>query len=658
MITHDVVLAILAAVLITWVPGTAVLLLARKSIFMSVAAAPAVTLGVVYLGTTLWGLLGLSWTVWTLALTTAIVGGVVWLVARTWPGRGTGFDRSGERLWSSKGSVFVAVTGASAILVGFLVYIKVSDWFNIVPQDYDAVFQANAIRYIAETGDGTPEGLAEINNYSSAAGRGYYYPSAFHALVALTSAAAKVGTVGALHAQVITWFVAIVLGLALLMKTMHIGAFGTGMALIVSTSFTSYPYELLWRGLYPYAQSIVLVIPIIVLLVHGARRRGTGDALVIAIACGGIVAVHTSGVTSLMVLGGPLVVALLVQQRDRIKPTVVWLLVTAGLTVVLLVPVVLGLVSIAGDLAYDWPALKTLRDGVESALLFGTGYRDTYQLSLAVLVLPGAVLAFRRRYSPTYALAISMLGAMALYVFAVSIDSPLSLLLTGTWWNDQLRLAALAAVLAPVFVAVLFDTVGEIAVRLVRSSPRLTAQLEKISPSLRSEGTAGVAALLAIAIFAVSMGAEYFDRSYWAVHYRYTYGPMVSPLKIDGMRELEARVGDDQRVMNDNVDGSAWMYAIAGVRPVAGHYARDTSSEEQILLLDHFDEIADRADVQAAVDDLDIRFAVVMEGVIEGADGRSTGLDDLQDLPDVFELVYENPEVRIYEITPELAGAE
>ena len=81
------VLAILAAVLITWVPGTAVLLLARKSIFMSVAAAPAVTLGVVYLGTTLWGLLGLSWTVWTLALTTAIVGGVVWLVARTWPGR-------------------------------------------------------------------------------------------------------------------------------------------------------------------------------------------------------------------------------------------------------------------------------------------------------------------------------------------------------------------------------------------------------------------------------------------------------------------------------------------------------------------------------------------------------------------------------------------
>ena len=70
MDTHAVVVAILAATLLTWLPGTAILLLARKSMFTSVAAAPAVTLGVVYLGTMASGAVGLRWSVWTLLLTT------------------------------------------------------------------------------------------------------------------------------------------------------------------------------------------------------------------------------------------------------------------------------------------------------------------------------------------------------------------------------------------------------------------------------------------------------------------------------------------------------------------------------------------------------------------------------------------------------------
>ena len=656
MDTHAVVVAILAATLLTWLPGTAILLLARKSMFTSIAAAPAVTLGVVYLGTMATGAVGLRWSVWALVVTTAIVGAIVWFVLRRWP-TSSSVEES-QRRWSSRGVVFVAVTGLAAVLTGALVYLKVSDWFNIVPQDFDAVFQANAIRFIAETGDGTPEGLREINSYGSDPSRAYYYPSAFHALVALTSMVGKVGVVGALHAQVITWFLAIVLGLAFLAKTMRLGAFGAGVGLLVSTSFTSFPYELLWRGLFPFAQSLVLIVPMIVLLTQGARRRGIGDAVVVALGAAGVVGVHTSGVTSTLVLAAPLLVALVVQQRRQLKQTLLWMLLAAGLAAVLLVPVALGLMGISGDLAYDWPALKSVSDGVKSALLFGTGYRDTYQLALAVLVLPGALLAFRRRYSPTYALALSMFAAMALYVFAVAIDSPLSLLLTGTWWNDQLRLAALAAVLAPLFVGVLFDTFGEIAVRVLRRFPQLTARMNRMSPSLYSHGATAMAAILTVVVFAVAMGAAYFDRSYWAVHYRYTYGPMVSPLKAEAMKELEHLVGPDERVMNDNIDGSAWMFALDGVLPVAGHYSRDSSSAVQSLLLDHFDELADREDVQEAVDDLNIRYVITMNGFIEGQSTRSTGLDELAALPEVFTPIYDNGEAQIYEISPEFAGVE
>ncbi len=38
------------------------------------------------------------------------------------------------------------------------------------------------------------------------------------------------------------------------------------------------------------------------------------------------------------------------------------------------------------------------------------------------------------------------------------------------------------------------------------------------------------------------------------------------------MRVLATVVPPGERVLNDRGDGSAWMYAIAGVLPVAGHY--------------------------------------------------------------------------------------
>ncbi|WP_168210136.1 DUF6541 family protein [Oerskovia sp. KBS0722] len=652
METQAVLTAILVAIALTWIPGAVVLLAARKRALTTIAAAPAITMAIVYVGTALAKTVGLKWSLGLLALTTILIGVITFFVAR-------GVRRPGDPgedrpAWSNAGTVFVFVMAAAALVIGTLVYLKVSDWFNIIPQDFDAVFQANAIRFIEETGDGTPQGLREINAWGSDAP--YFYPSTFHALVALTASTAKVGVVAALHAQAITWFVTIVVGVVALLRVLRFRAAAVGVAVLFSTSFTSYPYELMWRGLYPYIQSIVLAIPVLVLMVEGARRRRVVDALLLGLAAAGLVSVHTSGATTLLVLGAPLAVALVLRERAHLRQVFVWLAWTIGVILVLLVPTFLGIAQISGELAFDWAALKSVPDGIESALLFGTGYRDTVQLALAVLVLPGALLAFWRRYSPMWALSLSMFLSMVLYVFAVSVDNDLSSALTGFWWNDQLRLAGLAAVLAPLFIAVLVDALVRLGEFLAhRYLPRRSVAWSARASSIPAVLAGSVALLV---VFGLAVGASYFDRNYWAVHYRYTYGPTVSPAKVDAMNELGRLASPDGFVMNDNVDGSAWMYAIAGVRPVVGHYSRDGNSADQALLLEHFDEIEDNKAVQEVVKELGIQYVMVLEGSILPEWGRSAGVDDVADQPDVFELVYENPEARIYRILPPLAGSE
>ncbi len=649
----DIARATALAIALTWLPGALVLAAARVRPLTTWVGAPPVTLALVYVGTAAARFLGIAWSVWVLLATAAVVAAVLVGVRRLTPRSWTVADpvqAAGPR-WGVAGTIFVVGLGIVALAVGVWIYVTVSDRFTIVPQDFDAAFQANAVRFVAETGDGSPQGLRDVNSWGSSTP--YFYPAAYHALVALVDGASGLGVIAAIHATAVTWFVAILLGLVGLLRQLRLGAFGTGVALLVATSFTSYPYELMWRGLFPFIQSLVMVVPTLVLLMEGVKRRTLATGAATALAAVGVVAVHTSGATTLVLLGGPLVVALLVRYRADLRRVLLWLGWTAALVVLMLVPTVLAVSQISGSLAFDWPALKSVPDGIRAALLFGTGYRDDAQVVLAALVLPGALLALRRRHSPAWAFTVSMAAAMVLFVLAVSVDNRLSSLLTGFWWNDQLRLSALVAVLAPVFVAVLGDDVAELCGRVWARFGWPVPQ----PPLVRASIAVVAAVALSVAYLAVA-GRGYVDRNWWAVAYRYTHGPVVSPEKMEAMEELATLVEPGERVMNDNVDGSVWMYALDGVTPVAGHYQRDTTNAPQRLLLDHFDEIAEDPAVQAAVRDLGIRYVVVMDGSIMEQWDRSTGLDEIADQPEVFHEVFSNSDAAIYEIDPSLSGSD
>ncbi|GAA1629167.1 DUF6541 family protein [Georgenia ruanii] len=644
MAAADIAGTLAVATLLTWLPGLLVLSLARLPRLLVLALAPAVTLFLAYVGTLAARAVGVSWSVAALAVCTAVLMAVVWGLRR-W----RGLEATRQARWTPSGIVFVTLMVLVAVGIGARAYLVASQNFYVIPQDFDSVFQANAVRWIAEHGDGTASGLTGINNYASTAP--FYYPSTLHALMALTYQLAGTGVIAAVHAHILLWMLALPLGAAALVRALGAGPVGAGVAALVSTSFTALPYELIWRGLVPFTETLVLVPAMLAMLALAARRRTAVDAVLLVGAAAGLVGTHTSAATTLMVFGIPMIVGLLLRERRALLPLLRWAALAVVLLAVLLTPTVLDLLHSFDeqDLVWDWPALLTVPEGVKTAVLFGTGYRDTVQLALAVLVWLGVGCAVVfRRYRMGVALAVGMVGAMALYVLAVASDSALSLTLTGFWWNDQLRLSALVAIAAPALVGLFGDAVGSLAGRGALRFAR------GVSVAGRRPVMAVVASVLGAAVLVAGYLAltrdGYFVRSRDAMLYRYALGPTVTENERAGIAELPGIVPPGSRVMNDYRDGSALMYALSGVRPVFGHMMPDRKSPDQLLLDQHFDELATNPEVARVARELDVDYVWISEGFLEPGAVRAPGVDQVPDQPHLFEKVYENPGAVLYKI--------
>ena len=89
---------------------------------------------------------------------------------------------------------------------------------------------------------------------------------------------------------------------------------------------------------------------------------------------------------------------------------------------------------------------------------------------------------------------------------------------------------------------------------------------------------------------------------------------VVSDLEVQAMKVLPDFVPPGERVLNDRGDGSAWMFAIAGILPVAGHYNAGQIGPDADLLAGRFNEYDNDPAVRAAVARLGIKYVIVDRG--------------------------------------------
>ncbi|EFD63928.1 LOW QUALITY PROTEIN: transmembrane protein alanine and leucine rich, partial [Mycobacterium tuberculosis EAS054] len=183
----------LIALILLIAPGAMVARIAQLRWPVAIAVGPALTYGVVALAIIPYGALGIPWNGWTalaaLAVTCAVATGLQLLLARF-------RDLDAEALAVSRWPAVTVAAGVllGALLIGWAAYRGIPHWQSI-PSTWDAVWHANTVRFILDTGQASSTHMGELRNVETHAP--LYYPSVFHGLVAvfcqLTGAAPTTG---------------------------------------------------------------------------------------------------------------------------------------------------------------------------------------------------------------------------------------------------------------------------------------------------------------------------------------------------------------------------------------------------------------------------------------------------------------------------------
>ncbi len=595
------------------------------------ATAPLLTYALAGLAGPLGTALGVRWSAATFAVATILACAVGFalrlVIRRRWPARErspTGPD------WSTAAHAGVAVAVLVALGFGIAAVLGGIGSLSAIPQDWDAVYHAAGIRYIADTGDGSVFGMSRTNWFEGNVQ--LYYPNAYH-LVAATvyqMSGAPIPTVLNAHTVLIP-------GMAALSLVALVHRFGgrpvlaaaTALAIVATTAL----YDLFWRGpLLPFATGVALT-PLAAVLVRELLddrrvRRGSAAALVGALA--GYMCLHPAILVGAVVF----VLPMLVQRWwDRWALRELVVLVAVGIVAASVCGIqVAGALSTGGNTELlDQPAESDLAQAVGQLLMFGH-HTDTVQLRLATILLLGLVGATRLG-GLRWVIGTAVLFG-GLFVLTAAYTDPLARDISSIWWDDSWRLVGLAALPMAVIVGNGVAEVQRVAARLVDGR--------------RFAGLATAAVVLLA--FVLGTRTLYLGRDQQRMT-RNIDGPAVSQLEVQGMFAIARIVPPGARVLNDRGDGSAWMYPLTGVKPVAGHYDGRRIGPAATLLADRFNQYLRDPDVRAAVAALDIHYVQLDQGFLRSWATRQPGLTDLAGQP-WLKVVYRNPDVVLYEIEP------
>jgi hypothetical protein len=604
-----------------------------------VGSAPALTVGAAGVLAAWFGVTGIPWSGVSTAVGLLALCAVAAACARPW-------RRGPAQVDVAYGvhhhlAIGAALAGTAA--VGALAVKRGTIGLEGIPQYWDAMFHANAVRFIAQAGDASSSALSAV---AQPANPDYYYPHTFHVLGALLFDA------GVQPAQVVLNTLAACLPavfalslVALLRVVLPRPAMVFGGALVAGM-FTAFPYDLIQYGpLLPLALAIAVSPAACALLVLLVRSPAVGAGIGLAVAAVGLLTTHPSAAVATGIL---MALLLLAGQRGdrpwRDRRTLSAVVLTALGALVLALPSMRGLTGVAGNATHiDWPAVVTPGSAVGELILFN---HETLfpQWWLAALTLLGAVAALRNAALRPFLAAAGVF--LALFVLAAAYDTPASALLTAVWWNDRWRLAALFVVPAAVLAAAGLVSIKDGAQALTGRLPR---GLPARAVAARGPLIVGVLAVVLVALTQTG----YLARNTREISLPYRDGPTVSAAEEAAYAEL-ARLWDGGTVLNDPADGSPWAYALEGLPLVFKTPLTQPSSPEQfgkdrITLLEDFARDRESRQVVDAVDDLDVRWVLVGEGFATDTVSRAPGLENLEDAPGLTE-VWANDGATIYRV--------
>lgn len=631
------------------VPGLAVGAVAGLRGWLLVGSAPVLTYGIVAVGGPLTPTLFGGWSVWMLALWSGffcLAGAAVRLVSK----RSFGLrrvDTGIEPNWLPRHHAGVALLVVATTAVGLYVTGAASNHFANPHQFWDAVFHANAARFIADTGLSDPSALRAISEPANA---NFFYPNGYHIELATSLQLTGVDLVRLLNLH--AGLLAGLFGLSLVTLLRAAGARPVLVAsvAILSAAFTSFPYGLEYFGpVWPFATGVAVLSGFVALFV--ATLNGGNPTLVFCTALGavGLVGLHPSVAISAAILCAAFlaqrwITARLVPRRELMLLVAIGMLAAINATSQLI-----SSARSVTESGVDWPTDSDPGSALGRLLFLNLGgpWPQWWLVVVAVLGLVG-IRALRT-------LSWWLLGGLvfvALYTASASYNGRLAELLTAPWWNDRWRLAALS-----MLPMVLLAANGMVVARdlLLKAAFRVRRGTENLA-WVRS----GALAVVVLALVVLTNGL-YINRNRAAIYTAYAdWNQGLTVTERTAIDELAKLVGNGQLVMNDPSDGSAWMLALTGIRPVFGHVvstapAARSAGMERATLYQSFNELDTNPDIQHMVRDLHITYVFAGVGKVYGNDQSAPGMSNLDSVASL-RLVYANG-CRIYRIDlPEAPG--
>ncbi|PRX47913.1 hypothetical protein B0I33_105497 [Prauserella shujinwangii] len=625
-----------------WLPGLAAGAAVRLRGWTLAAVAPALTFGLVGLGVSVLGTLGIPWhlgtfTLWTLGAVVPLAGFAL-LAARFRRPAPAGAPADEPR--SPRDHLLIGGGVAVGMAVGAVAFLRGIGGLGRINQDWDAPFHGNLVRWIAEHDVALSPAFNEIAARPD--DESFFYPDAYHALLALVFDPAALPVPELLNLAALAVVLCFPLGIAAMAAAWRMPTLAVASAAAVSTWFTAFPFDPLWRGpLYPYVAGVALVPALLAVARLLVVPRGVSGVAGVALGLAGLVALHTS----LAVVAGVFLLLLLGAVAFRLEP-IDWRvsgphLVAAVLAcAVLAAPLVLPALAMGEEVAdFTWPATETLASGFGQTLAFTPG-SPLPQWWVGLPALVGIVLLVRHRRMLWLVAAYAVFGG--LYTASAALDgNTLVDTLTSPFYNDHWRLGALLPLVGAVALGQFVASAGG----------WLGGWARRLRPTWPPAATATAGVLVTGLVLAVLGNGAYLGRNATQLAEYYGEGPTVTPGERAAFAWLGERVRPGEHVMNDRMDGGNWMYALEGIRPVEWKYNGPLPDTPQRLLTRRLDQLGEGpwdAELRAALDQLNVRYVLVGRGFVRDVE-RRLGLRQLRGNPHFTE-VFRNRDAVIYEI--------
>lgn len=642
---------VLTAVLLLTLPGALVGCAGGLRTIPALAVGPALTYGVVGLAIVPFGALEIPWNA---ASALAALAAVTVLTGSAWNLLGRRLRRAAAHPGPPLGPWLVAAAGVvlGALAIGVAAWRGMPNWQS-VPSTWDAVWHANSIRWILDTGQASPTHMGELRNVETHAA--LYYPSAFHALAAvlaqLTGAAPTTAyTLSSLAAAI--WLFPLSAGLLtwqlLVSRTTRWRTAGAAAcAAALAASFTAVPYVEFGTAAMPNLTAYGLAVPAFTLVTSSVSHRARIPLAVIALI--GVFSVHTTGgiVVVTFVAAWWLLEALPRPMAGRTRDFATLAAVAAPALLVLL-PQFLGVLRQTGIIAgHAFVTHEGKKRALFDAVVQHTRHLNDLPIQNVLIALAGAgfvLLLVKRIWWPA---AVWLLLVAAIVHASAPFGGPIGRL-TGAYsdlfYSDPRRLSAVITLLyTPMAGYALFCA----AVLAIAGVKRLTVRWAPRVPGRRVWIGATAALLVAVC---VGLAGHYFPRHRFLMGDKYDK-VIVGDKDLEAFAYLATLPGARDTVIGDaNVDGTAWMYAVADLHPLWTHYdypVQQGPGYHRFIFWAYADDADHDPRVAEAVAALNIRYVITSSPVVRGF-VMPDGLVSLNKSAS-WAKIYDNGGARIYE---------